>query len=57
MVSGRVHSGSVEGASVKLTPHVWVKLRGLPWPVCSCCGLVALRNERTRSAMQVGCEK
>lgn len=25
------------------------------WPVCSRCGLVALKNDRTRKAMKAAC--
>lgn len=39
------------------TPHNPGKLRGLPWLVCKCCGLVYLRNEATRKAISAGCDK
>ena len=42
---------------MKKTPHEPKKLGRLPWPVCSACGLVYLRNERTREAVRAGCEK
>jgi hypothetical protein len=37
--------------------HSPIKLRGLPWLVCKCCGLVYLRNEATARAIRAGCEK
>lgn len=30
-------------------------LRCIPWPVCSRCGLVYLKNEATRKAIKEGC--
>jgi hypothetical protein len=41
----------------KRTPHEPKKLGRLPWPVCGSCGLVYLRNERTREAVRGGCDK
>ena len=40
--------------AVKLAPHTPRKMRSLPWLVCSACGLVYLRNERTKKAIQEG---
>jgi hypothetical protein len=42
---------------VKKRPHQWGKLKAIPWPVCTCCGLVWLKNERTAAAVRAGCEQ
>ena len=38
-------------------PHNWGKLRGIPWAVCQCCGLVWLKNEATAAAVRAGCDR
>lgn len=35
--------------------HRYVKLRALTWLVCSCCGLVRLRNAATDKAAHLPC--
>jgi hypothetical protein len=35
--------------------HALKPLRPLHWPVCSRCGLIALKNERTRKALKAAC--
>lgn len=37
-------------------PHSWIKLKGLAWPVCKCCGLIWLKNDLTAQAVRAGCE-
>ena len=39
------------------TPHRWTGYRGIPWVVCTCCGLVLLNNEVSHRAAKQGCEK
>ncbi len=37
--------------------HKFVKkYRAIAWPVCSCCGLVRLRNAATDKAARAACE-
>jgi ribosomal protein S27AE len=38
--------------------HNWYTIKGFrfPWPVCSNCGLVFLKNDRTRKAAKAACE-
>jgi hypothetical protein len=35
--------------------HQWAPLKRIPWPYCKRCGLLALRNEVTRTAMKAAC--
>lgn len=35
--------------------HQWKAIRGMPSPVCKCCGLVRLRNAATDLAVVKGC--
>lgn len=35
--------------------HRWGKYVFLPWSVCFKCGLVALKNERSRAAVKAKC--
>lgn len=37
-------------------PHAWKAIRGIPWPVCRCCGLLRLRNALTDRAVAQGCD-
>ncbi len=36
-------------------PHSFRPVKGLSWPVCSCCGLVRLRNPLTDWCVRNGC--
>lgn len=36
--------------------HKWGKIRSLPWPVCTRCGLVKLRNPLTDWCVRHGCD-
>lgn len=36
-------------------PHQMRSLRGLPWPYCQRCGLLALKNDPTRAALRKEC--
>lgn len=36
-------------------PHSPKMRRGIPWPVCSHCGLVWLKNDLTRAAIKAVC--
>lgn len=40
---------------MKRRPHKFVRVRTFHWLVCTHCGLVALRNERTERAIKEGC--
>ncbi len=40
---------------MKRRAHEAVLLKRLPWPVCKHCGLIYLRNDRTRAAITAGC--
>lgn len=35
--------------------HQMRSVKRLPWPYCSRCGLLALRNDATRKAMREAC--
>jgi len=35
--------------------HTPKLLRNISWPICSRCGLVYLKNERTRLAIRASC--
>jgi hypothetical protein len=37
------------------TAHSPKKLKNIPWTVCKYCGLVYLKNKRTRRAIKKGC--
>ena len=39
----------------KMKGHSWVPLKGAGKNVCSCCGLMALRNKATDWAIAKGC--
>jgi hypothetical protein len=36
-------------------PHEFKTIRGFPWPVCTGCGLVKLRNAITEWCVRHGC--
>lgn len=40
----------------KYEPHSPVKYKNLPWPVCRYCGLIYLKNDATRKAINKGHE-
>ena len=40
--------------AVKLVPHTPEKPKRLPWPICTGCGLVYLKNDATRRAIRQG---
>jgi hypothetical protein len=35
--------------------HVFVRVKRFPWAVCSACGLIALKNDASRSAASKEC--
>lgn len=39
----------------KMEPHNTKAMKGLPWPCCKRCGLLFLKNDRTRLAVSLGC--
>jgi hypothetical protein len=39
-----------------MTPHRWKGIKGIPWPVCTGCGLVRLKNAITEWAVKHGCD-
>lgn len=45
-----------EGAVCR-RPHNPRSMKRFPWPVCRFCGLVYLKNERTKKAIRKGCWK
>lgn len=42
-------------AKAKSKEHTWILWKGLGYRVCQCCGLVGLRNERSRTAADAPC--
>lgn len=36
-------------------PHAWKAIKGLPWPVCTGCGLLRLKNALTDWCVRHGC--
>ena len=40
--------------ALKLVPHTPKLFKRLPWPVCSGCGLVYLKNDETKRAVRQG---
>lgn len=41
---------------MKIISHNWIKIKSLPWPICSGCGLLKLRNKLTDMAVSCGCD-
>jgi hypothetical protein len=39
----------------KLEPHNFRQTKSIPWPICSSCGLVRLRNPFTDWSVKMGC--
>lgn len=39
----------------RLQGHSWRSSKRLPWLICQTCGLVSLRNIRTRWCEKMGC--
>jgi hypothetical protein len=39
----------------RVREHAWKPLKRMPWPVCNQCGLLRLKNEATRRAVNAKC--
>jgi len=40
----------------KKVGHRPIRVKQFPWPICSTCGLLYLRNDVTRKSIKRGCE-
>jgi hypothetical protein len=55
MPSSDVREFLARKGAKRVQEHAFKLRKRIPWPICAHCGLLALRNDRTRKAMREKC--